>query len=129
MYEKIKSWISNNRFLVGMGVGAILFLACYLYSHRNALTGDDVTDAIQSAKGHNNAAGELADAARGEIEAAGADVTRAVDNVSRAEGIIEQNAGTIEECRNLVSTLQDRTREAKSILAYIERSNKEAEGY
>ena len=28
MYEKIKSWISNNRFLVGMGVGAVLFLAC-----------------------------------------------------------------------------------------------------
>lgn len=26
MYEKIKSWISNNRFLVGMGVGAVLFL-------------------------------------------------------------------------------------------------------
>lgn len=32
MYEKIKSWISNNRFLVGMGVGAVLFLACYLFS-------------------------------------------------------------------------------------------------
>lgn len=26
MNEKIKSWISNNRFLVGMGVGAVLFL-------------------------------------------------------------------------------------------------------
>ncbi len=32
VYEKIKSWISNNRFLVGMGVGAVLFLACYLFS-------------------------------------------------------------------------------------------------
>ena len=31
MYEKIKCWISNNRFLVGMGVGAVLFLA-YLFS-------------------------------------------------------------------------------------------------
>ena len=32
MYEKIKSWISNNRFLIGMGVGTVLFLACYLFS-------------------------------------------------------------------------------------------------
>ena len=31
MYEKIKSWISKTRFLVGMGVGAVLFLACYLF--------------------------------------------------------------------------------------------------
>lgn len=111
-----------------MGVGAVLFLACHLYSHRNAPTGDNITNAIQSAQEHNQRAGELADATRNEVNAARTDITRAVDNVSRAEGIADQNAGTIAECRNLVSTLQDRTREAKSILGDIERANKEAAG-
>ena len=129
MYEKIKSWISNNRFLISLGVGTILFLLCYLYSHRTTPTADDITNAIYRTQEHNQRAGELADAARGEITDAGADVTRAIENLERAESIANQNAGTLEECRNLVSTIKDRTREAKSILADIERSNKEAEGY
>lgn len=128
MYEKIKDWISNNRFLVGMGVGAVLFLACYLYSRRATPTGDDITNAIQSAQEHNQRAGKLADDARNEVATAGADITRAIDNVSRAEGIADQNAGTIAECRNIVSAVRDRTREAKSILADIERANEEAAG-
>lgn len=128
MYEKIKSWISNNRFFIGMGIGAVLFLAGHLYSHRVAPTGDDITNAIQSAQEHNQRAGELADTARGEVKAAGADITGAVNNVERTEGIINQNAETLEECRNLVSTVRDRTREAKSILADIERANEEAAG-
>ena len=129
MYEKIKSWISNNRFLTGVGVGAILFLLCYLYSHRTTPTADDITNTISRTQEHNQRAGELADAARGEITDAGADVTttRAIENVERAESIANQNAGTLEECRNIVSTLKDRTREAKSILADVERTNKEAE--
>lgn len=129
MYEKIKSWISNNRFLVGLGVGAVLFLACHLYSNRTAPTGDDVTNAIQSAQEHNKRAGELADATRDEVKAAGTDITRVIENVSRAEGVVKQNAGTLAECRDLVGTLKDRTREAKSIIADIEQSNKKAEGY
>lgn len=128
MYEKIKSWIFNNRFLIGMGVGAVLFLACYLFSHRITSTGDDITDAIQSAQEHNQRAGELVDAAGSEISAARTDVAGAVNNVERTEGIIKKNTGTIEECRNIVSTLQDRTREAKSILTDIERANEEAAG-
>lgn len=128
MYEKIKSWTLNNRFLVGMAVGAILFLLCYLYSHRTTPTADDITNTISRTQEHNQRAGELADAARGEITDAGADVTRAIENVERAESIANQNAGTLEECRNIVSTLKDRTREAKSILADVKRANKEAEG-
>lgn len=128
MYEKIKSWISNNRFLTGVGVGAILFLLCHLYSNRTAPTGDDVTNAIQSAQEHNKRAGELADATRDEIKAAGTDIARAIENIERAESIANQNAGTLEECRNIVGTIKDRTREAKSILADIGRSDKEAEG-
>lgn len=129
MYEKIKSWISNNRFLIGLGIGAVLFLACYLYSHRTTPTADDITNAIQSVKEHNQRAGELTDAARSEVKAAGADIARAIENVERAENIANQNAGTLEECRNLVSTIKDRTREAKSILADVERANKEAESH
>ena len=128
MYEKIKSWISNNRFLTGVGVGAILFLLCYLYSHRTTPTADDITNAIYRTQEHNQRAGELTDAAGSEIKAAGTDVTRAIENVERAESIANKNAGTIEECRNIVSTLKDRTREAKSILTDVERTNKEAEG-
>lgn len=125
MYEKIKSWISNNRFFIGMGIGAVLFLACYLFCHRAT---DNITNAIQSAQEHNRRAGELADTAREEVKAAEADITGAVNNVERTEGIINQNAETLEECRNLVSTVRDRTREAKSILADIERANEEAAG-
>ena len=128
MYEKIKSWISNNRFLVGVGIGAVLFFSCYLFSHRAAPTNDDITSAIQSVKEHNQRAGELTDAAGSEIKAAGTDVTRAIENVERAENIANQNAGTLEECRNIVGTLKDRTREAKSILADVERANKAPAG-
>ena len=128
MYEKIKSWISNNRFLISLGVGTILFLLCYLYSHRTTPTADDITNAIYRTQEHNQRAGELADAARGEITDAGADVTRAIENVERAESIANQNAGTLEECRNIVSTIKAGTREAKSILADVEQSAKEAEG-
>lgn len=128
MYEKIKSWISNNRFLVGMAVGAILFLLCYLYSHRTTPTADDITNTIYRTQEHNQRAGELTDAAGSEIKAAGTDIARAIENIERAESIANKNAGTIEECRNIVSTLKDRTREAKSILTDVERTNKEAEG-
>ena len=56
MYEKIKSWISNNRFLVGMGVGAVLFLACYLFSrvdlfdngNRTNRTGTELEQAVSN---------------------------------------------------------------------------------
>ena len=127
MYEKIKSWISNNRFLTGLGVGAFLFLACYLFSHRTATTDDDITNTISRVEEHNQRAGELTDAAGSEIKAAGTDIARAIENIERAESIANQNAGTLEECRNIVSTIKARTREAKSILADVERSAKEAE--
>lgn len=128
MYEKIKSWISNNRFLVGLGVGAVLFLLCYLFSHRNTPAADDITNTISRTQDHNQRAGELTGAAGSEIKAAGTDITRAIENVERAESIANQNAGTLEECRNIVSTIKAGTREAKSILADVERSAKEAEG-
>ena len=53
MYEKIKGWISNNRFLVGMGVGAVLFLACHLFGragvHDNGKRAGDVGTKLQQA--------------------------------------------------------------------------------
>ena len=128
MYEKIKSWISNNRFLVGMAVGAILFLLCYLYSHRTTPTADDITNTIYRTQEHNQRAGELTDAAGSEIKAAGTDIARAIENIERAESIANQNAGTLEECREIVSTLKVLSGEAKSILADVKRANKEAEG-
>lgn len=128
MYEKIKDWISNNRFLVGMAVGAILFLLCYLYSHRTTPTADDITNTIYRTQEHNQRAGELTDAAGSEIKAAGTDIARAIENIERAESIANQNAGTLEECRDIVSTLKVLSGEAKSILADVKRANKEAEG-
>lgn len=65
MYEKIKSWISNNRFFVGMGVGAVLFLACHLFSragiHDNGnRTGDTGTKLEQAISNqHSQLAVEL----------------------------------------------------------------------
>ena len=41
MYEKIKSWMSNNRFIVSMGIGAVLFLACHLFSYRASLSDNE----------------------------------------------------------------------------------------
>lgn len=129
MYEKIKSWISNNRFLVGMGVGAVLFLACYLFSYRATPTADDITNTIYRTKEHNQRAGELTDAAGSEITAAGTDIARAVENAERAESLVKNNTRTLEECRNIVAILKVRTGEAKSILADVERANKEAKGH
>ncbi len=128
MYEKIKSWISNNRFLIGMGVGAVLFLACYLFSGRSTTADNAITDTVQSIKSDNQSAGAAIDRAVREIRSAGADITGAVENVERAERIIEQNTGTVEECRDIVSTLKVLSGEAKSIRADVERANKEAEG-
>lgn len=77
---------------------------------------------------HNQRAGELTDAAGSEIKAAGTDIARAIENIERAESIANQNAGTLEECRDIVSTLKVLSGEAKSILADVKRANKEAEG-
>ena len=130
MYEKIKTWISNNRFLVGMGVGAVLFFfACYLFSHRATGAADNITHTIQRIEEHNQRAGELIDAAGVEITAAGTDVARAIENAEGAERLVKNNTGTLKDCRNIVATLKIRTGEAKSILADVERANQKAKGY
>ena len=110
-----------------VGYLIIAFLSAWVLAQFFFLPATCSATEIPGTQDHNQRAGELTGAAGSEIKAAGTDITRAVENVERAESIANQNAGTLEECRNIVSTIKARTREAKSILADVERSAKEAE--
>lgn len=106
MYEKIKSWISNNRFFVGMGVGAILFLACYLFSSRSSLsdngnrTNDTGTKLQQAVSNQQSISSGIANS-QGTVESIGTSIDRsqtanraAAEAVERAESLVEE-AGRI----------------------------------
>ena len=80
MYEKIKSWISNNRFLVGMGVGAVLFLACYLFSrvgiHDNGKRAGDTGTKLNQAIGNQQEISAGITDSKGTADAIGSSIER-----------------------------------------------------
>jgi lipoprotein len=110
MHEKIKSWISNNRFLIGMGVGAVLFLACYLFGRTSVSdngngTGDVGTKLEQAIGNQQSISQGIADS-QGTAEGIGSSIDRgqtaagaAAEAVDRAGSLVEE-AGRIAE-RNL----------------------------
>lgn len=105
MYEKIKSWISNNRFLIGLGVGAVLFLACYLFSragiHDNGKRAGDTGTKLQQAIGDQQSINQGIADSQGTADAIGSSIERsqatnraATEAVDRAESLVEE-AGRI----------------------------------
>lgn len=92
MNEKIKSWISNNRFLVGLGVGAVLFLACYLFSRvglsdNRSRTNDTGTKLEQAVRNQQEISAGITDS-KGTADAIGSSIERSqTANRSAAEAV------------------------------------------
>lgn len=83
MYEKIKSWISNNRFFVGVAVGAVLCLAGHL------LSGSDVSD---NGNGTNSTRKQLQQLGTDQQE-----LTGEIREAAAGAGSIAEQAGAVRE--------------------------------
>ena len=105
MYEKIKTWISNNRFLVGVGVGAILFLACYLFgrvglSDNGKRAGDVGTKLQQAVSNQQSISQGIADSKR-TAESIGAGIDRSQTAERAAAEAVDRVGSLVEETRKL----------------------------
>lgn len=107
MYEKIKSWISNNRFLVGMGVGAVLFLACHMFSragiHDNrSITNDTGTKLEQAVSNQQSISSGIANS-QGTVTSIGTGIDRSQEaNRTTAESVVRAGS-LVEESRRLAA--------------------------
>lgn len=105
MYEKIKCWISNNRFLVGMGVGAVLFLACYLFSqagiHDNGKrAGDTGTKLNQAIRNQQEISAGITDS-KGTADAIGSSIERSQEANKTTAEAVDRAGSLVEESRKL----------------------------
>lgn len=119
MNEKIKSWISNNRFLVGLGVGAVLFLACYLFSragiHDNGKrAGDTGTKLNQAIRNQQEISAGITDS-KGTADAIGSSIERsqtanksAAEAVDRAGSLVEEAGRITAENLEILATVRAR---------------------
>lgn len=119
MHEKVKSWISNNRFLVGMGVGTVLFLSCYLFSragiHDNGnRTGDTGTKLEQAVSNQQSISSGIADSKR-TVESIGSGIDRsqtaeraAAEAVDRAGSLVEEAGRIAAENLEILATVRAR---------------------
>lgn len=118
MYEKIKSWISNNRFLIGLGVGAVLFLAC-LFSragiHDNGKRAGDVgTKLNQAIRNQQEISTGITDS-KGTADAIGSSIERsqtanksAAEAVDRAGSLVEESRKLTERNLEILATIRAR---------------------
>ena len=118
MYEKIKSWISNNRFLVGMGVGAVLFLA-YLFSragiHDNGKRVGDTGTKLNQAIGNQQEISAGITDSKGTADAIGSSIERsqtanksAAEAVDRAGSLVEEAGRITAENLEILATVRAR---------------------
>lgn len=120
MYEKIKSWISSNRFLGGMGVGAVLFLACYLFSYRTSLsdngngTNGVRTKLEKAVINQQSISSGIADSQR-TVESIGSGIDRsqtaeraAAEAVDRAGSLVEESRKLAERNIEILATIRSR---------------------
>lgn len=119
MYEKIKSWTLNNRFLVGMGVGAVLFLYCYLFSragiHDNGnganSTGAKLNKAIRNQREISTGITDskrTADAIGSSIERSQTANKSAAEAVDRAGSLVEEAGRITAENLEILATVRAR---------------------
>ena len=105
MYEKIKGWISNNRFLVGMGVGAVLFLACYLFSrvdlfdngNRTNRTGTELEQAVSNQQSISSGIAN----SQGTVDSIGSGIDRSQTANKSATEAVDRCTELVEETRKL----------------------------
>lgn len=105
VYEKIKSWISNNRFLVGMGVGAVLFLACYLFSRADLSdngkrAGDTGTKLEQAVSNQQSISSGIANS-QGTVDSIGSGIDRSQTAERAAAEAVDRCTELVEETRKL----------------------------
>lgn len=105
MYEKIKSWISNNRFLIGLGVGAVLFLACYLFSRaglsdNGKRAGDTGTKLNQAIRNQQEISAGITDS-KGTADAIGSSIERSQTANRSATEAVDRCTELVEEARKL----------------------------
>ena len=116
MYEKIKGWISNNRFLVGMGVGAVLFLACYLFSrvgiHDNGKRAGDTGTKLNQAIGNQQEISAGITDSKGTADAIGS-------SIERSQAANRSAAEAVDRCTELVEETRKLTERNLEILATI----------
>lgn len=116
MYEKIKGWISNNRFLVGMGVGAVLFLACYLFSRvglsDNGNRAGDTGTKLQKAIGDQQTISSGITDSKGTADAIGS-------SIERSQAANRSAAEAVDRCTELVEETRKLTERNLEILATI----------
>lgn len=119
MYEKIKCWISNNRFLVGLGVGAVLFLACYLFSragiHDNGKRAGDTGTKLQQAVSNQQSISSGIANSQGTVDSIGSSIERsqtanksAAEAVDRAGSLVEEAGRITAENLEILATVRAR---------------------
>lgn len=118
MYEKIKGWISNNRFLVGMGVGAVLFLA-YLFSragiHDNGNRANDTGTKLEQAVSDQQSISSGITDSRGAVENIGSGIDQsqtanrsAAEAVDRCTELVEETRKLTERNLEILATIRTR---------------------
>lgn len=106
MYEKVKSWISNNRFLIGLGVGAILFLVCYLFSYRTSLSDNgkragDVGTKLQQAIGNQQSISSGIANSQRTAESIGSEIDQSQTAERAVAEAVDRAGNLVEETRKL----------------------------
>lgn len=119
MYEKIKSWISNNRFLIGLGIGAVLFLACYLFSRAglsdNRSRTNDTGTKLQQAVSNQQTINDGIRDSQATVENIGTSIKRsqtanksAAEAVDRAGSLVEEAGRITAENLEILATVRAR---------------------
>ena len=119
MYEKIKSWISNNRFIIGLGIGAVLFLACYLFSragiHDNGNRAGDTGTKLNQAIGNQQEISTGITDSKGTADVIGSSIERsqtanrsAAEAVDRAGSLVEEAGRIAAENLEILATVRAR---------------------
>ena len=105
MNEKIKSWISNNHFLVGMGVGAVLFLACHMFSrtgiHDNGNRTNDPGKKLEQAVSNQQSISSGIANSQGTVTSIGAGIDRSQEANRTTAEAVDRTGSLVEESRKL----------------------------
>lgn len=119
MYEKIKTWISNNRFFIGMSFGAIVFISCYLFSragiHDNGKrAGDTGTKLNQAIRNQQEISTGITDS-KGTADAIGSSIEQsqtanrsAAEAVDRAGSLVEEAGRIAADNLEILATIRTR---------------------
>lgn len=107
MYEKIKSWISNNHFLIGLGIGAVLFLACYLFSragiHDNGKRAGDTGTKLEQAVSNQQSISSGIANSQGTVDSIGSGIDRSQTAERAAAEAVDRCTELVEETRRIAA--------------------------